>query len=132
MKATVNRYLEITPTFYGLVEYEKHKKETFGSSILIESGVLFTKMDDEWVQSHKIHISANQIIYFEGKNRDLIIGKMDEQGFRVLRIRKYFDKNEKRPPQLVLEVFDEIIQEMDEREKLKTLLNNLNINLNPN
>lgn len=132
MKAIVNKYAEITSTFFGLVDFENHKEETFGSCTLIEDGILYTKKKSEWMPTHKIHQSQNRTVYFEAKNRDLIIGKLHPEGFRVLKIEKYFDKNEQKPPQLVLEVFDEILQEMEETEKLERLLNNLNINLNTN
>src|SRR5690606_30381638 len=130
MKAIVNKYAEITPTFFGLVEFEKHKEETFGSCVLIEDGILYTKKNNEWVAKHNIHVSKNRTIYFETKNRDLLIGKMYPEGFRVLKIKNHFEENEKRPAQLVLEVFDEILQEMEDTESLNKLLNNLNINLN--
>lgn len=130
MKAMVNKYSEIIPTIFGLVGFEKHKEETFGSCVLIEDGRLYTKENNEWIAKHNIYLSKNLTIYFESANRDLVIGKMHPEGFRVLKIRNYFDEKGKRPPQLVLEVFDEILQEMEDTNTLNRLLNNLNINLN--
>jgi len=130
MKAIVNKYAEITPTFFGLVGFEEHNQEVFGTAVLIEDSILHTKEKDEWIAKYRIYQSQNRTIYFETTNTDLIIGKIHPEGFRVLKVQDYFDENDKRPPQIVLEVLDEILQEMVDTEKLMRLLNNLNINFN--
>lgn len=130
MKVIVNSYAEITPTFFGLVEFEEHEDGVFGKYVLFEGGLLFIKENGEWKMKYKIHLSGNGTIYFESTNRDLLIGKMHPEGFKILKIQDYFDDDDKKPPLLVLEVFEEMIQEISNSENLQRLLQSLNINLN--
>ncbi len=128
MKITVNKYNELTPSIFGLEDFEKNEEETFGSYILIADNFLYVMDNNKWTAKFRIYESINRTIYFESKNQDLHLGKMYPNGFRVLKIKNFFIGLGKTQPTLVLEVFDEILQEFEDATRLGNLLKDLNIN----
>lgn len=128
MEVKVNSYKGITPSFYELVQFEQHQNETLGTFVLLRQEKVYLIENGEWKKKYQIFKSESGTIYFQDGNSDLLIGKVHFDGFRVLKVSKFFDEYEKIPPPLVLEFFDEILQEVGDNENLRKMLEKFHIN----